>query len=128
MLEHTFKEGEYIIYRNGRECQIGRIKRLVEDGAFVWYHEGETASKTPFSCMYKLTNGYTIRQTSLGGAVEGAAPMFLANGQKDVELNLYDQEEIHDNCTVQILRNSYTGAVSVGWWDNETPPKGANHE
>ena len=35
-----------------------------------------------------------------------------------VEMNIYDEEEIHDNCTVQILRNSTTGDISVGWWEN----------
>lgn len=35
------------------------------------------------------------------------------------EANLYDVEEIHENCTVQILRNSLTGEESVGWWENE---------
>ena len=34
----------------------------------------------------------------------------------DVEANLFDEEEIIENCTVQILRNSVTGEVSVGWW------------
>lgn len=34
------------------------------------------------------------------------------------EINLYDEEELHHNCTVQILRNSITGEVSVGWWEN----------
>lgn len=37
----------------------------------------------------------------------------------DVETNIYDEEELHQNCTVQILRNSVTGEVSVGWWENE---------
>ena len=36
-----------------------------------------------------------------------------------VESNLYDEEEILPNCTVQILRNSVTGATSVGWWENK---------
>lgn len=35
-----------------------------------------------------------------------------------VSLALYDREEIHENCTVQILTNSITGAVSIGWWEN----------
>lgn len=35
------------------------------------------------------------------------------------ETNLYDIEEIHENCTVQILRNSVTGETSIGWWENE---------
>ena len=33
-----------------------------------------------------------------------------------VETNIYDQEEIHHGCAVQILRNSVTGDVSIGWW------------
>ena len=62
-----FKEGEYIIYRNGDRYEIGRIKRITDDGAFVWYSEGETAAKTPFDCMHKLVNGCVIRETTLGG-------------------------------------------------------------
>ena len=30
----------------------------------------------------------------------------------------FDVEERHENCTVQILKNSVTGAESVGWWEN----------
>lgn len=34
-----------------------------------------------------------------------------------VETNIYDQEEIYHNCTVQVLRNSVTGDVSrLRWW------------
>lgn len=40
--------GEYIVYVNGDRYEIGRVKSLREDGAFVCYHEGETASKTPY--------------------------------------------------------------------------------
>lgn len=36
-----------------------------------------------------------------------------------VECYVYDVEEIHEDCTVQVLRNSVTGEVSVGWWANE---------
>ena len=35
------------------------------------------------------------------------------------ETNIYDEEEIHKNCTVQILRSSVTGEESVGWWEND---------
>jgi len=62
-----WKPGELIIYQNGDRFEIGKIKRITEDGAFVWYHEGETAAKTPFDCMHKLVNGYVIEQESLGG-------------------------------------------------------------
>ena len=32
--------------------------------------------------------------------------------------NLYDVEEVHTDCTVQILRNTNTGEISIGWWEN----------
>ena len=35
-----------------------------------------------------------------------------------IETNLFDEVEVHSNCTVQILRNSVTGEQSVGWWEN----------
>ena len=35
-----------------------------------------------------------------------------------IETNIFDIEEIYPNCTVQVLRNSVTGEVSVGWWKN----------
>ena len=38
--------------------------------------------------------------------------------REKIDLNIYDEEEIHENCTVQILTNTKTGAVSVGWWEN----------
>lgn len=65
----NFNEGDYIIYQNGGRYEIGKIKRIVPDGAFVWYHNGETASKTPFEQMHKIANDYVIGETSLGGAM-----------------------------------------------------------
>ena len=35
-----------------------------------------------------------------------------------VVTNLYDEEEVHTNCTVQIWKNTTTGEVSIGWWEN----------
>ena len=66
---NEFQEGEYIIYRNGDRYEIGKIKRIVSDGAFVWYTEGDTAAKTPFDCMHKLVNEYVIGETNLGGCM-----------------------------------------------------------
>ena len=43
----------------------------------------------------------------------------LAKHEITVESNIFDKEEIIENCTVQILENSVTGEVSVGWWRNE---------
>lgn len=36
-----------------------------------------------------------------------------------IQTNMYDQEETHTNCTVQVLTNSVTGEVSIGWWENK---------
>lgn len=69
-MKSNFKVGEYIIYVNGDRYEIGRIKRIVSDGAFVYYSEGSTAAKTPFDCMHKLVNSYLIKSTYLGGIEE----------------------------------------------------------
>lgn len=63
---HDFHEGELIVYQNGETFQIGEIKRLCDfaEGAFVYYHEGNTACLTPFENMHKLQNAYCIKQTS----------------------------------------------------------------
>ena len=63
-----YKPDQYVIYLNGDSVELGLIKRVVDDGAFVWYHGGETAAKTPFECMRPLRNAYAIKHTSLGGA------------------------------------------------------------
>ena len=62
-----FQPGEYIIYVDGERYEIGRIVRVMEDGAFVCYHCGETAAKTPFYKMHHLVNSYWIKETKLGG-------------------------------------------------------------
>lgn len=66
----NYKIGDYIIYVNGDRFEIGRIKSLKDDGAFVCYHEGETVAKTPYDCMHKLVNGFCIKKTSLGGETD----------------------------------------------------------
>ncbi len=35
------------------------------------------------------------------------------------ETAIFDKEEIIENCTVQILTNTVTGEVSIGWWRND---------
>lgn len=64
---NNYSVGEYIIYQNGDKYELGRIKSLQDDGAFVAYHEGEIGAKTPYSHMHKLINRYCIIDTSLGG-------------------------------------------------------------
>lgn len=45
--------------------------------------------------------------------IAGEAATALEN---DIDIPIYDQEEIYHNCTVQVLYSSYTGDSSVGWW------------
>ena len=61
-----FKVGELVVFV-GKD--IGKIKKLCEDGAFVNYHTGETAAKTNYSDLYKLKNSYVIEKENLGGGL-----------------------------------------------------------
>ena len=56
-----------------------------------------------------------------GGAVGfvTAALLQTASDEDDMMLDsigVYNEEEIHENCTVQVWRNTVTGETSVGWW------------
>ena len=62
----NFKENEIVLYQNGDKFQVGRIKRLCDDGAFVWYHSGDTAAKTPYENLHKLQNATCLTNTALG--------------------------------------------------------------
>ena len=39
--------------------------------------------------------------------------------EETVSNPLFDIVEEHDHCHVQVLRNSITGEVSVGWWEEK---------
>jgi len=59
----------------------------------------------------------------IGGAVGfvTAALLQTASDEDDMMLDsigVYNEEEIHENCTVQIWRNTVTGETSVGWWQD----------
>ena len=57
---------------------------------------------------------------TLGHVVEDIKAMKIINPEQvRVECNIYDQEHIYRDCTVQILENTRTGAISVGWWQND---------
>lgn len=61
--------GQYVLYKNGDRYELGRVKRVADDGgAFVWYSSGDTASKTPRDCLILLENARDILDTDLGGA------------------------------------------------------------
>lgn len=68
--------------------------------------------------MYAGLMKATILDT-LGHVVEDIKAMKnIHPEQVRVECNIYDQEHIYRDCTVQILENTRTGEISVGWWQN----------
>lgn len=50
--------GEAVLYRRrgSDRFEVGVVKSVVGDGAFVWYSSGDAAAKTPFDCIVKLEN------------------------------------------------------------------------
>lgn len=72
----NFKIGELVVFigksHDGEiyTVEIGKIKKLCKDGAFVNYHTGETAAKTNYSDLYKLKNSYVIEKENLGGGLD----------------------------------------------------------
>lgn len=66
-MQYSFKVGQYVIYKNGNSYQIGKIKSLSKDSAFVYYHSGNTAAKTPYDLLHPITNDYCIEKSSFGG-------------------------------------------------------------
>ena len=66
-----FKEGELVAFI-GKDpdgeiysVEVGKIKKICKDGAFVYYHTGDTAAKTNYKDLYKIKNVYAIN--NLGG-------------------------------------------------------------
>lgn len=46
----------------------------------------------------------------------------MDNENTKVECILFEEVELHTNCTVQVLKNLMTGELSIGWWDNDNHP------
>ena len=63
-------------------------------------------------------------------ALRKLAELEDAEEQPEVHTILYDKEELYENCTVQVLTNTVTGDVSVGWWENDDdlPPSSTSYE
>lgn len=65
-----------------------------------------------------------LRMRFVGDYVDSGRPPWcplkpFTPPEPKVRINLYDREEIHHNCTVQVLTNTYTGDTSVGWWEEK---------
>lgn len=65
-------------------------------------------------------NGCKVELVGLLSALQTRHELDLKQAtEEQVKVNVFDEEEIYENCTVQVLRNSITGDVSVGWWQGD---------
>lgn len=62
---------------------------------------------------------FPILQSLMNEAADVIEKLSSSDSPVDVSMSLYDEVEVHTNCTVQIWKNSVTGDVSVGWFENE---------
>ena len=63
----------------------------------------------------ELCDMYLAAQETLAFTGDFSDPM----PEPKIEIPIYDIEEIHHGCTVQVLTSSVTGESSVGWWKEE---------
>jgi hypothetical protein len=66
-----FIPGEFFIYKNGDRLELGKVKRMADEGGmayYCWYSCGTTAARTPVELMLKLANndGGPAKQCTLG--------------------------------------------------------------
>lgn len=58
------KPGDMVAYSRHPEAEaveIGVVKRVVDNGAFVVYHTGDTCAKTPFEYLKIVQNDYAAK-------------------------------------------------------------------
>jgi hypothetical protein len=65
MNNDEFQEGELVIAVCGDRYEVGKIKRLTDGAAFVWYHTGDTAAKTPLGMLHHISNSYVVEASLL---------------------------------------------------------------
>ena len=67
----------------------------------------------PMTDRVDVHNGYAICQEMIK-----QLPTII-EADDTIKTPLFDIVEEHDHCHVQVLRNSITGEVSVGWWEEK---------
>ena len=83
--------------KNCAECEVKEAAKCGTDYKYLFKHEKYYDSIRP-DCPLK--EHFPLKQIT-------------------IKTNIYDQEEIHHNCTVQVLTNSVTGDTSIGWWEEK---------
>ena len=99
---------------NDEKSEAARLKRNA--WARKYRKEHPEQIKATNARYYQKKKASKLAEQSL----EKPPVMYSHGGNPEsVEMNVYNQVEIYHNCTVQVLTNSITGEVSVGWWRNE---------
>lgn len=57
-----FKEGDLIVYIKPDGCEIGKIKKIRNHEAFIWFHTGDTAALTNLDDCIPIINDYCIEE------------------------------------------------------------------
>ncbi len=72
------------------------------------------------ACSLLMSNEAAQLLTEAADRID-AAEEYIRELEEDlqrltVDPCLFDQEEVYENCTVQVLKNSHTGDISIGFW------------
>ena len=84
-----------------RQTNFDRIRSSSIDKLIEWYCYHRNCGMCPY-----------------GGVECGIREWLMQEEEPPEAINVYDEREVHNNCTVEIWKNTKTGRVSVGWYEN----------
>ena len=76
----------------------------------MWLSVGADGLKYVRACVFDIQDATAERM---------AVDCPIVETEEEPEIRLYDKEEVYHGCTVQVLTNTVTGAVSMGWMKEE---------
>lgn len=87
-----FKPGDIVLYSRNPEdptshVEVGVVKSVREDGAFVAYNTGDTCAKTPFRYLKPIENDYALKALITRAEQLGKEFWDLAEGYEDWSIN-----------------------------------------
>jgi hypothetical protein len=101
--------------RRIKEIPTANVRKVVLCGDCIHLNKAESNGNGFYRC--DRYDAWQDADSRVHMPIDG----FCSYGDKgmsnEIEVNIYDREEIHENCTVQVLTNSVTGEVSVEWWE-----------
>ena len=60
--DKRYSPGDVVLYKrpDSEHYELGIVKSVDSRGAFVWYHMGDTAAKTNFADLRRISNEYAF--------------------------------------------------------------------